>query len=170
MGFYVEEADRSFTSYLANEDIHVGTLVVDNGSARYRRAEATDAFADVALATSPRSGAYVAAEMDETTDWTYASGERVPALYLADADRIKVRTAADNSTDPAASISDGNVVGIAAVGGVEFEGRLVEEGYTDDAGTTYGRESSGDFLAIGTAHKDSASSFDVPVRVRVGDL
>lgn len=174
MGFYIESVDRPYTSAVVSEDIHVGTLAVkDAGNAR--RAEAADS--NVMLAAAPRRGDYIAEDSQvaggvtdaETTTFKYLASEddRAPLQPLADRDVVKVRTAADNATDPAPSISAGDVVGIAAVGGEEFEGRIVEEGYTDNGGTTYGRESTGDFYALGTAMRDESSEYDHPVRVRV---
>lgn len=169
MGFYVESADRPHESKLAGEDIDVGVLVTDNGSDKFRRAEATDDRINY-VADKIRRADYIAFDEDDTLsrfEYVASDNDRVPGQPLADGDVIKTLTPRDNSTDPAADISANDVVGIAAVGGREFEGRIVEEGYTDNGGTTYGRNSTGDFLTLGTVYRDDASDFDEAVRVRV---
>jgi len=177
MGFYVESADRPYTSSIAAEDIHVGTLVHEDGSEDYELLNKSDHDEFDALATAPRRGDYIADEEDESSDFTYSSSDddRVPALPLADRDIVKARTAKDaggNEAKP--SISNGDVVGVidTSAGTLsstsEYEGRVVEEGYTDGEGTptTYNR-SNGNFLPIGKALRDDAREYDVPVRIQV---
>lgn len=169
MGFYTESIDRPYHSKLAGEDIHVGTLVHENGSGAFRRAEATDNRIDY-LAAKVRRGDYIAFdEDDDLSDFDYnsADNDRVPAQPLVDGDVIKVHVADDNGTDPAPDISNDDVVGIAGVGGAEFEGRVVQEGYTADDATEYSESGAGDFLKLGKALRDDESSFDGVVRVRV---
>lgn len=169
MGFYTESVDRPYTSGLVSEDVDVGTLAADDGSGGIRRAEATDNRIDY-LAAKHRRGDFIAYdEDDDLTSFTYesADNDRAPLQPLVDGDVIKAHTAQDNGTDPAADISNKDIVGIAGVGGTEFEGRLVESGYTDDAGTVYSEAGAGDFLKLGKAYRDSASSFDAVVRVQV---
>lgn len=177
MGFYVESADRPYQSRIAAEDVHVGTLVNENGSDNYERTNGADHSAIEALATAPRRGDYIAKEADETTDFKYLASEddRVPALPLADRDVVKVRTAEDTGgNESAPSISDGDVVGVIDTSAgtltstAEYEGRIVEEGYTDGESTptTYNRTNS-NFLPLGVAYKDDSTSFDEPVRVEV---
>lgn len=174
MGFYIESADRPLKSRIAASDVEVGTLVIENGSDNVRKVTAdTDSRFD-GVADNPRSGDHIAYDDEDVTDigvYLASEDDRVNYGGNADGDRIKVRTAQDNGTDPAPSISDGDVVGFVddtAVSGTgaEFEGRLVEEGYTDNGATTFDR-SSGNFVAVGVAYKDEASSFDAPVRVEV---
>lgn len=178
MGFYVESADRPYESRLAAEDITVGTLVNENGSDAFQNTTQQEHGYIHAVAARPMSGEFIGDDEDSVTgvpeSYKAAENDRVPALPLTDGDTVKARTAADNGTDPAPSIGDGDVVGVidtstgSLASGGEFEGRLVEEGYTDGGGTptTYNR-SNGNFMPLGTAYKDGGTAHDVPVRVRV---
>lgn len=168
MGFYVESADRPYQSGIAQEDIHVGTIVALTSSGQVNLTDDVDTAAD-GVATAPRRGDYIAKEADETTDFKYLSSEddRVPYASLDEAGAIlKARTITDNSTDPAPSISDGDVVGVAHKADSAFRGRLVEEGYTDNGATTYNTSSS-NFTAVGTARRDSSSDYDEALRFEV---
>lgn len=91
---------------------------------------------------------------DETSDqpYRYDDGDDIQYVTLQHGGNYKVRTPEDDGTNPAANVSHGEVVGLAAVGAAEHEGRIVQEGYTDNGGTTYGRDSTGDFVALGVAH------------------
>jgi hypothetical protein len=179
MGFYVESADRPYISRLAAEDIDVGTLVAENGSDQYREADAQNDSVLSYLATEPQTAEHIADDEDAVAGpyGTYLSAEndRVPSLPLVDGDLVKVRTAEDaggNESSP--SISDGDVVGVidtsagTLTSSSEYQGRIVEEGYTDGESTptTYNRSNS-NFVALGTAERDESSSFDDPVRIRV---
>lgn len=178
MGFYVESADRPYISRIASEDIHVGTLVEENSDS-YRLADAQNVSNLRYLATKPRSADHIADDEDATSSDTYASADndRVPALPLSDGDLVKVRTATDpDGNESSPSISDGDVVGVidSSAGTLStasaYHGRVVEEGYVDGDGVTYNR-SNNNFVALGTAERDEASSYDAPIRVRVeGDL
>jgi hypothetical protein len=166
MGFYVEQADRSYQSGIAQEDIHVGTIVARTGAGQVSLTDDTDTAAD-GLATAPRRGDYIAKEADETTTFEYLASEndRVPYADLDEAGAVlKARTITDNGTDPAPSISDGTVVGVAQKNDDAFRGRLVEEDYTDNAGTQYGPSGTGDFTKVGTVYRDDASGYDEAVR------
>jgi hypothetical protein len=174
MGFFVEQADRSYQSRIAAEDIHVGTLVAEGGNDTVVNVDDTDTELD-GLAGAPRSGDYVAKELHSigdtgsaSTSFVYQSAEddRVPFLPVANSDLVKVYTITDNSTDPEPSISDGDVVGVAQKNDDAFRGRLVEEGYTDNGATTYNR-SSDNFTAVGKAYKDESATYDETVRVSV---
>lgn len=178
MGFYVESADRPYVSRLAAEDIHVGTLINENGSDKFERTDGADESRIDYLATKPRRADFIADDEDATlSDFTYksADNDRVPALPLVDGDLVKVRTAKDTGgNESAPSINDGDVVGLIDTSSgtlsstTEYEGRVVQEGYTDGESTptTYNR-SNNNFVALGVAERDEATSFDVPVRVRV---
>ena len=169
MAFYIESSDRPYKSALPAEDIPVGTLVANDGTGLVQKAEFADGrfdgVADEPL-TGEQSNEYENCDDPNWDVYEVAEDERVVYGGDADRDRIKVKTAADNGTDPAPSIAHDDVVGVAA-NGDEFQGRLVEEGYTDDGGTTYGREETGDFMAVGVAYRDEASTYDAPVRVEV---
>lgn len=178
MGFYVESADRPYQSRLASEDIHVGTLVNENGSDAYELTDDSKHSTVEALATAPRRGDYIAKEDDKTTTFKYLSSEndRVPGLPLADRDVVKVRTVLETNSGvtSAPSISDGDVVGVVDTSDANAPtsaGRIVEEGYTNDenddsTSTTFNRSNS-NFIPLGKAYRDESTSFDEPVRVRV---
>lgn len=168
MGFYVESSDRPYQSGIAQEDIHVGTIVAKTSAGQVNLTDDVDTAAD-GVATTPRRGDYIAKEDDETTNFLYESAEddRVPYASLDEAGAVfKARTITDNSTDPAPSISDGDVVGVAHKADDAFRGRLVEEGYTDDGATTYDT-GTGNFTAVGTVVRDDSSSYDEAVRFEV---
>lgn len=165
MGFYRESADRPSQSGIAQEDIHVGTIVARTGAGQVNLTDDVDTAAD-GVALAPRSGDYIAKEADETTNFLYESAEndRVPYADLDEAGAVlKARTISDNSTDPAPSISDDTVVGVAHKADSAFRGRLVEEGYTDDGATTYD-EGSSNFTPVGTVYRDESDGYDEAVR------
>lgn len=177
MGFYVESADRPARGRHAAEDIQPGELIAENGSDKYRLADDQNDDIIRYLARKPRSGQFIAFDEDDTPGDTYSSSDDdlVPAQPLADGDVVKCRTPADpggNESSP--SINDGDVVGVidSSAGTLSdstvYPGRVVEEGYTDGESTptTYNR-SNNNFLALGTAERDSATSFDDVVRVQV---
>jgi hypothetical protein len=166
MGFYVESADRPFQSGIAQEDIHVGTIISRTGSGQVSLVDNNDSVAD-ALALAPRRGDYIAEEDDETTTFEYLASEndRVPYADLNEAGAVlKARTISDNSTDPAPSITDGTVVGVALKDDDAFRGRLVEEGYTDNGGTKYGDGGAGSFVTVGEVYRDDSDGYDEAVR------
>jgi hypothetical protein len=187
--FYVEQADRSPQSGVANETIKAGELVHDDGDGvNVLTYAATDEDAGGHLGLARYDAEAMAPRTDEDVgDENYDSGQRVQYQPQEDSAVVRVRTPEDNGTDPAAAIDHKTVVGVIdAAGGTvasaaEFQGRVVEEGYTDGAGTptTYDR-SSGNFKALGVAYRpdkmhaatgDSNNTFDYPVRVVLfGDL
>ena len=177
MGFYVESADRAYSSRQAAEELHVGTIVTTDSNDMYVNADAQDNRLD-AVVTKPRSAPHIAFdEDDEDPTRTYeADGRRAPALPLADGDVIKALTITETTDGVTTSpdISEGNVVGVVDTSNADAPdnaGRLVEEGYSNDenddaAATTFSR-ANGNFLALGVAERDSESKFDAAVRVRV---
>lgn len=168
MAFYIESADRPRKSALPDEDIPVGLLVHKLSSGMVQRARYDDETFD-GVADQPHTGEQIAEREDQDdSNWdVYEADEEERVVYGGDEDgaRIKVRTADDNDTDPAPDIADADVVGIAD-NGDEYHGRLVEEGYEDDGGTTYER-GEGNFLPVGKVYRDSADGFDDVVRVEV---
>lgn len=166
MGFYVESADRPYQSGIAQEDVPVGTIVARTGAGQVSLTDDVDIAAD-GLATAPRRGDYIAKEADETSDFEYkaAENDRVPYVDLDEAGAVlKARTITDNGTDPAPSISDGTVVGVAHKADASFRGRLVEEGYTDNGGTQYGDGGAGGFTEVGEVYRDDSAAYDEAVR------
>lgn len=174
MGFYIESVDRPFTSAVVAEDIDVGELGALNASGNAERYDpSTHSEEDLlGVAVQHLSGQQVRGDDDDTGGFTFLSSENDRASFGGEEDRavIKVKTLEDNGTDPAASIDHGDVVGVAGVSG--GDGRLVEEGYTDNAGTVYGRSDTGAFYALGVAYRPThdhttLNAFDEPVRVQV---
>lgn len=172
--FYIESADRPAQSGIANSAVVAGELVTDTGAGVDPMQFADGDFQGVA----EYSEEFLSAEdEDAIADEAYEVGDRVIYGGNEDAAVIKVRTPEDNATDPAPSIAHGDIVGVVdetstVASGAEFEGRVVQEGYTDDAATTYDR-GTGNFLAVGRAYRpgkqngDSVTDFDTPVRVVV---
>lgn len=184
--FYVDQADRSYLSGVADEDIKAGVLIFDDGTG-VRRLEFADGDYDGLAVHDPEVLAAEDHDVGTTAaDFTYASGDRVRYQPSEDGAILRVRTIKDNSTDPAASVSHRDVVGIvdetvATLSGSaqDFEGRIVEEGYTDGDATptTYNRSNS-NFLALGRALRpalgaheggNAVSEFDYPLKVAVFD-
>lgn len=182
--FYVEQADRSPQSGLANESIYAGELTHDDGAGvnvlTYAASD-EDAGGHIGLARYDAE-AMAAEDMDEVVDEVYDTDQRVQYQPFEDSAIVRIRTPEDNGTDQAPAIGHRDVVGIVdAAGGTiasasEFQGRIVQEGYTDNAGTptTYNR-SNNNFKAAGVAYRpdsmhtsvagDQSDSFDYPVRV-----
>lgn len=180
--FYIESADRPAQSGVANEAIKAGTLVKDDGAGVTL---ATFSDGDVDGVAEYSEEVLSARDIDDIADETYDTGERVIFGGNADGDVIKVRTAGDTGgNESAPSIGHRDVVGLIDTSAgtlsstAEYEGRIVQEGYTDGEGTptTYNR-SNGNFIAIGRAYRpakqngDTVSEFDQPVRVvRYGEV
>lgn len=94
--------------------------------------------------------------------------DRVPIGGQKATSELNPATIKDNGTDPAPSISKNDLVGVAPVGANEqdeIQGRIVQDGYTDNGGTTYGEGDTGAFVPLGYAD-EPVSSFDERVTVR----
>jgi len=183
--YYVEQADRSPESGVANEEIYAGELVHDDGDGADVYVYA-DGAENVYLARHDAQ-AFAREHEDEVREDKYVPSDeqrnRVQEQTLEEGGaRLRVRTPEDNGTDGAPAINHRDVIGVIdAAGGTassasEFQGRVVQEGYTDDAATTYDR-ASGNFRAIGTAYRparqngDTMNEFNYPVRVELfGEL
>lgn len=172
---------------VVSEEIYPGDLVVrESGGGAHVADASSDSRVD-GIALSLEAGdniashpydyrptredfSYRPASQKDSDDKLPNTDDRVP-LSVALTGRPIPKTIKDNGTDPAPNITQNDVVGVAAVGANEqdeIQGRIVEEGYTDNGGTTYGRSSTGDFVALGRAEED-VSSFDEMVRVRRED-
>lgn len=159
---YVYSSDRAVLSANSTEDgILPGEFVITVAGGGCRRATGTDGrisglvedFDDEHIADNPYD------YRSSQDDFTYDIGMRVKWGGDEQGALLRARTPADNGTDPAANITEWDVVGIPDRSGME--GRIVEEGYTDGQGTpvTYNR-SNGNFLPIGVARGNSS---EVPV-------
>lgn len=176
--FYVEQADRSPQSGVANESVYAGELVHDDGDGVDVLAFA-DGEENVALARYDAEA--MAAETEEdVVEEVYATGERVQYQPMEDSAILRVRTIEDE-TAPAPSIGHRDVVGIVDETSTDAPanaaGRIVEEGYATDLDgdtttTTFNRTNS-NFKAVGVAYRpgqragQAEDRYDHPVRVIV---
>lgn len=195
MGFYVEVTQTPNRSGLAGEDIPAGTaVVIEDGEVTLADAENHDYFDGVA--DTPRTGEYIASFDHESSDFVYREDaedddnhatlgyEDSKGPYLVpvgggdDGDIVRIRSQPDED-EAAPDIGDGDVVGFidtSVADAPDIAGYVVEEGYEDDAGTTYDRDDD-NFVAIGTAYRPVANvapsddgtvtDYDFPVRIRV---
>lgn len=168
-------SESSYKSGVANEDIDVGELVFNLDTGGVRRADGSDARID-GVAVFPKTGDAISEDEDDATYGVYVASEDDRVAYGANtqSDRFNALTIEDGGQgNSAPSIEHGTVVGLVdptnadAPDGVK--GRVVEEGYSadidgDGAATTFNR-SNGNFLPLGLAYKDSATSFDTLVEV-----
>lgn len=176
--FYVEEADRSSESGVADESIDAGTLVYNDGAGVDLVTFADGEYTGLTL-YDPE---YLSAEDEDATSFgTYESGDRVRYHPREGGARVRIHTieeTADGVTS-APSIDHMDVVGIVDETDGDAptsKGKIVEEGYTNDENgdsttTTFNR-SNNNFLAVGYAlrpgNDDSAvTDFNKPVRVRL---
>lgn len=176
MGFFIESADRPYKSAVAGEDLLVGLLVEAEGDGTVTAVDDTSTRIDGVVA-SPRAEAYIAEEMDDATDFEYkanvtdgyalAGAHLVPFGGYEDGARVKVRTILDpeDVDADAVALDHDTIVGVAQVADTDYNGRVVQEGYSDGT-TTYSRANS-NFLALGAVLRDSSTSFDDIVRVEV---
>jgi hypothetical protein len=176
--FYVEQADRSPQSGLATEVVEPGELVHDDGDGVQVLTFADDG-ANAALARYDAQ-AFAREYDDDVVPEEYDPNDeqrnRVQYQPFEDSAVVKVKTPKDNGTDPAPTVSHRSVVGYVDASAVqgsadEFQGRIVEEGYSD--GTTTFDRASGNFKAVGVAYRPAGplnkggnvSEFDDPTRV-----
>lgn len=176
MGFYAESVDRPHVSRVVSSDIYVGEIGAHDGSDKaepfdFNNHDETDLLG---VADNHRSGNRVVKDIDDTGGFTFQASEDDRASFIGDEDRavIKVRTAEDTGgNEPTPDVESDDVVGIVdtSAGALsstsEYQGRIVEEGYSDD-GTTFNR-SNNNFFAIGVVRRDSANAWDAVVRVQV---
>jgi len=173
--FYVEQADRSPHSGVANESIYAGELTNDVGAGvDVLTFAAADGDGQAGLARYDAQ-AMAAEDMDDVVEDVYDPDQRVQYQPFEDSAVVRIRTPEDNGTDPAPTIGHQDVVGIVDASALqgsagEFEGRVVEEDY-DDGTTTFNR-GAGNFKAVGVAYRPGSmhtpvesKDFDEPARV-----
>jgi hypothetical protein len=174
--FYVEQADRSPQSGVANESIYAGELIHDDGDGVDALAFA-DGNENVGLARYDAEA--MAAEWEEDiVEEVYDTGQRVQYQPSEDSAILRVRTIEDTAA-PAPNISHRDVVGIVdetnSDAPADARGRVVEEGYSTDLDgdtttTTFNR-TNGNFKAVGVAYRpgqragEAEDRYDHPVRV-----
>jgi hypothetical protein len=178
--FYVEQADRSPQSGVANESIYAGELVHDDGDGvNVLTYAATDEDVSGHVGLARYDAEAMAAEWEEDiVVEEYATDQRVQYQPFESDAHVRIRTPEDNSTDPAPAIGHKDVVGVVDASAVqgsagEFQGRVVQEGYDD--GTTVFNRGNNNFKAVGVAYRpdrmhdsvagDVSDDFDYPVRV-----
>lgn len=174
--FYVEQADRSPQSGVANEEIYAGELVHDEG-AGVDLLTFADGPENVALARYDAEA--MAAEWEEDiVEEKYDTGQRVQYQPQEDDSIQRIRTISDEAA-PAPAIGHRTVVGVVDETNTDApanaEGRIVEEGYTTDldgdtTDTTFSRAND-NFKAVGVAYRPAQEAgevenrYDYPVRV-----
>jgi len=177
--------EGSLDSELASENVAQGDLIarLSGGGVEVADASSHDSVDGIAMnleagdniadheydyLADRRDFVYKPSGNKDTDDLLPNTDDRVPiGGQKATAEPIPA-TIQDNGTDPAPSITKNDVVGVAAVGANEqgeIQGRVVQEGYTDNGGTTYGTGSAGDFIPVGYAD-EPVSSFDERVALR----
>jgi hypothetical protein len=181
MELYLESADRPNESGIANEDVTPGELVYNSGGTVTRAAYSDGDHDGVAL-YEPEFNAAFDEDDAPIQDYSGSDDDRVTHNGAEDRARVFVRTIEETKSGvtSAPSISHGDVVGIVDSSDADagdFDGRIVEEGYSNDenddsASTTFNR-SNNNFLAVGEAYRpgyqnnDTVTDFDRPVRVLV---
>jgi len=183
--FYVEQADRSPQSGVANEDIYAGELVHDDGDGvDVLTFAAADGDGHAGLARYDGQ-AFAREYEDEVREDKYVAGdpqrERVQYQPFEDSAVVKVRTIEETTggVTTAPSIGHRDVVGIVDEtdgDAPDSPGRIVEEGYSNDenddtTSTTFNRGND-NFKAVGVAYRPGRNdaavadpAFDEPVRV-----
>lgn len=176
--FYVEQADRSPQSGLANEAIYAGELVNDDG-AGVNVLSFADTGDNAGLARYDAEA--MAAEWEEdVVEEVYDTDQRVQYQPQEDSAIVRIRTVDETTAGVTAapSISHRDVVGIVDESDADAPsapGRVVEEGYVndenDDATTTTFNRANGNFKAVGVAYRpgqragEAETRYDHPVRV-----
>lgn len=176
---YIDQADRSPQSGVAAEAVKAGELVFDNAGS-VRRVEFADGELDGLALYDPE---FMAAEdEDAVADEAVEVGDLLRYSPQEDAARLYVRTLEESTAGVTAAPSIGHEDVVGFVDGSDAnapsaEGRIVEEGYTndedDDTTTTTFSRANNNFLAIGEAYRpakqsgDSVTDFDVPIRVEL---
>lgn len=148
---YAFNCDRSTLSALSNEDgILPGELVFTVSGGGVRRATGTDGRVDGVVEdfVDAHSAQHPYDHRSDIDQFTYDTGDMVKFAGDEQNARLRVRTPAD-AGDPAPNITEWSVVGIPDI--VGMEGRVVEEGYSPDGGTTIYERGAGNFTAVGVA-------------------
>lgn len=153
---YIDSADRALLGDNVSEDgMLPGELIYFSEGGGMRRATGSDTRVDGVI--EDLADDHIAEHTEDFRSggldaFTYdtSDGDRAQAGGGEDHARLRLRTPADNGTDPAPAIQGWSVVGIPDRSGME--GRIVEEGYTDGQGTpvTYNRSNS-NFNPVGLA-------------------
>jgi hypothetical protein len=156
---YVDEVSASLNTgtVTSGETLHEGEFVVQNSDGTFARFDPANDSLPVGIIVH-NDGSLSDALVEHDEDYvaysdlrTYDAGETFYYQPLTSVNQIMPETLSDNGTDPAPSISEGNVVGIVTI---NTQTEIVEAGYTDDSTTQYGDGGSGDFVAIGRIDKE----------------
>lgn len=176
---YIDQSDRSARSGVAAEAVVAGELVFDNAGS-VRRVEFADGDYDGLALYDPE---FMAAEdEDAIANDAVEVGDLVRYAPKESAARLYIRTLEESTAGvtTAPSVGHEDVVGFVDTSDTnapDAEGRLVEEGYTndedDDATSTTFSRANNNFIAVGEAYRpakqsgDSVTDFDVPIRVEL---
>lgn len=151
---HIDSADRALLMDTVSEDIRPGELVYAETGGGFRLATGVDGRVDGVV--EDLADDHIA-EHDEDfrasiEDFVYdaSEGDRAQMGGGEDRARLRLRTPSDDGTSDPPGIQAWAVVGIADAG-TEYDGRIVEEGYSPDGGTTVYDRASGNFLAVGLA-------------------
>lgn len=151
---HIDSADRAMLGDAVNEDgIRPGEFMFAVEGGGFRKATGADSRVDGIV--EDFSDDHIADHEEDyrtsLADYTYdaSNGDNAAIGGAEDAARLRARTPADNGTDPAPAIQQWSVVGIPDAGS-SFAGRIVEEGYTNAAATTFDR-ATGNFNVVGLA-------------------
>lgn len=151
---HIDSADRSMLGDLVTEDgILPGELIFAQEGGGFRRAAGTDQrvdgvvedFADDHIAEHDED---FRASMDAFS-YDASEGDSCAIGGGEDAARLRLLLPEDDGTSSAPSIQQWSVVVIPDIAG--FEGRIVEEGYSPDGGTTVYDRASGNVNPVGIA-------------------
>jgi len=172
---YVDEADASLNwgTVASGETIHEGELVYSVGDGTFRRCDPANGETPTGIVVHYAEGDAIVEHDEDYVDyedlWQYEAGENFYYQPLASVDNIMPETLTDNGTDPAPSISEEAIVGYVTING---QTEIVEEGYTDNAGTKYGDGGTGDWVALGRidqkpTHLKLSDGYGIRVPVRL---
>lgn len=152
---HIDSADRSLLSDAVTENgIRPGELIYFQEGGGCRRATGADDRIDAIV--EDFADDHIAEHQEDyrqsMEDFTYDvdDGDTLAAGGGEDSARLRARTPSDNGSADPPAIQQWSIVGIADAGG-DYAGRLVEEGYSPDGGTTVYERASGNFNPLGMA-------------------
>lgn len=176
---HIREADKSYVSEEPSESLAPGDIVTreSGGGAHLTDPGSDDEWHGIVV--HHEGGDHIADHerdfRDSLDDFTYDppsqdSYENVlnlaPIAPQEQGAVIRPYAQQDDSY-PAPSIERMDTVGIITLNGNQ---QVVEDGYSDGSGTTYGTSNTGDFLELGDAEVEAGRTFDsrdkrVPIRI-----
>jgi len=160
---YTKEVMGTQEMAVASATIKEGDIItLESGGGCHRTDPSSDGVADGIVPHMER-GPHLPEHDEDFTPVEYNSDEQVPYRELHQVGKLMPFTVREN-TMTAPDIARHDVVGI--ITGDSGRPVAVQEGYSH-GGTTYGRSSAGDFLALGLAEEYVTDHFEqVTVNVR----